>query len=149
MLQRFPEMTLEEDESANQIVSMLLEASVLGEDTEVAGQLARRLTSFASEISFPHYAAFGRLLGEAVVLSGDPEQARGYYGQGLELCEKVHFRPEAALIHLDLAELLLQHFPDEQAKALRHLDFAIEECRAMKMQPHLERALRHKGLLHA
>jgi hypothetical protein len=28
-------------------------------------------------------------------------------------------------------------------------DFAIDEFRAMKMQPSLERALRHKELLHA
>ena len=34
-------------------------------------------------------------------------------------------------------------------EALGHLDFAIDEFRAMKMQPALERALRHKGLLHA
>ncbi len=34
-------------------------------------------------------------------------------------------------------------------EALGHLDFATEEFRAMKMQPYLERALRHKGLLHA
>ena len=36
-----------------------------------------------------------------------------------------------------------------KAEGSRHLDFAIEEFRAMKMQPALERALRHKGLLHA
>ena len=35
------------------------------------------------------------------------------------------------------------------AEGLRHLDFAIGEFRAMKMQPALERALRNKGLLHA
>jgi hypothetical protein len=34
-------------------------------------------------------------------------------------------------------------------EAQAHLDFVIEEFRAMKMQPALERALRHKGLLHA
>jgi len=33
--------------------------------------------------------------------------------------------------------------------ALEHLDFAIAEFREMKMQPALERALRHKGLLRA
>ena len=38
---------------------------------------------------------------------------------------------------------------DARAEAQAHLDFAIEEFRAMKMQPALERALRHKGLLHA
>jgi len=32
---------------------------------------------------------------------------------------------------------------------LQHLDFAIAEFRDMKMQPSLERALKHKGLLTA
>ena len=35
------------------------------------------------------------------------------------------------------------------AEGLEHLDFAIQELRAMKMQPSLERALRHNGLLRA
>ena len=37
----------------------------------------------------------------------------------------------------------------ERAEALEHLNFAIAEFREMKMQPALERALKHKGLLHA
>ena len=61
----------------------------------------------------------------------------------------VRFRPEIALVRLDLAELLLTHYPDEPTEAQEHLDFAIEEFRAMKMQPALERVLRHKGLLKA
>ncbi|HLF09232.1 MAG TPA: hypothetical protein VI789_07785, partial [Dehalococcoidia bacterium] len=36
-----------------------------------------------------------------------------------------------------------------RAEALDHLDFAISEFREMKMQPSLERALRHRGLLRA
>jgi len=36
-----------------------------------------------------------------------------------------------------------------RAEALAHLDFAIGELRAMKMQPALERALRHKEVLRA
>ena len=32
---------------------------------------------------------------------------------------------------------------------MAHLDFAIAEFTEMKMQPSLERALRHKGLLSA
>ncbi len=36
-----------------------------------------------------------------------------------------------------------------KAESLAHLDFAIGELRAMKMQPALEVALRHKGLLTA
>jgi hypothetical protein len=61
----------------------------------------------------------------------------------------VRFRPETAITRLHLAELLLDHYADEHVEAQAHLDFAIEEFRAMKMQPALERALRHKGLLHA
>jgi len=44
---------------------------------------------------------------------------------------------------------LLEHCPDEKKEALEHLDFAIKESRDMKMQPSLERALRHKDILKA
>ena len=59
------------------------------------------------------------------------------------------FRPELALSRLGLAELLLDHYPDEHAEAIEHLDFAINEFQDMKMQPSLERALRRKQLLGA
>ncbi len=50
----------------------------------------------------------------------------------------------------ELAELLLEHYPEERAEALEHLDFAIgESFRDMKMQPSLERALKHKEILGA
>jgi len=38
---------------------------------------------------------------------------------------------------------------DIYKKAIERLDFAIAEFQEMKMQPSLERALRHKGLLKA
>jgi hypothetical protein len=44
---------------------------------------------------------------------------------------------------------LLEHYPDEKKEALRHLDFAINESREMKMRPSLEPALRHRELLKA
>jgi len=50
---------------------------------------------------------------------------------------------------IQLAELLLEHCPDERAEALQHLDFAIAEFRDVKMQPSLERALRRKEILGA
>ena len=59
------------------------------------------------------------------------------------------FRPEIALTRLQLAELLLEHYPDERAEAMEHLDFAIGEFRDMKLQPSLERALRHREILRA
>jgi len=61
----------------------------------------------------------------------------------------MRFRPELALTRLQLAELLLEHYPNEKREALEHLDFAILEFREMKMQPSLERALRHKEILKA
>ena len=67
----------------------------------------------------------------------------------MEACARIHYRPESALTRLQLAELLLEHYPDEKSEALEHLDFAIKEFREMKMQPSLERALRHKEILGA
>ncbi|MGD0661207.1 MAG: amidohydrolase family protein [Syntrophorhabdales bacterium] len=54
-----------------------------------------------------------------------------------------------ALTRLQLAELLLDHYPDEKAVALEHLDFAIKDLREMKMQPALERAFKQKEALEA
>ena len=83
------------------------------------------------------------------MLLGEPEQARRYYLTGLEACAKIGARPEVALNRLELAELLLEHYPDERAEAQEHLDFCIGEFQKMKMQPSLERALRHRDILKA
>jgi len=48
-----------------------------------------------------------------------------------------------------LAKLLLEHYPQERDAAIEHLDFAIADLTEMKMQPPLERALRHRSLLKA
>ncbi len=90
-----------------------------------------------------------RHLADAATLLNEAEQARTYYHQAIQLSEKVRFRPELALSRLGLAELLLDHYPDERAEAVEHLDFAIREFQEMKMQPSLERALRHRELLKA
>jgi hypothetical protein len=60
----------------------------------------------------------------------------------VKITTEMPFRPELALTRLQLAELLLEHHPEEEADAVEHLDFAIEEFREMKMQPSLERALK-------
>ncbi len=139
-----------EDESSMVILVHLLEASLLTKDEVTARELAGRLAPFAR---FPYVretgGGYGRLLGGAAALLGEPEKAREYYLQAIEACEKIRFRPEIALTRLELAELILEHYPDEKPEAMGHLDFAIDEFRAMKMQPALERALRHKGLLKA
>ncbi len=83
------------------------------------------------------------------MLLGQPEKARDYYHQGIDVCTRARCRPELALTRLQLAELLLDHYPDERNTAIEHLDFAIAEFQAMKMQPALDRALRRRGLLKA
>jgi len=91
----------------------------------------------------------GRHLGAAAALLGRPEEARTHYQEALKVATEIRFRPEIALTRLQLADLLLEHYPDERAEALEQLDFAINEFREMKMQPSLERALRHEEILGA
>jgi DNA-binding NarL/FixJ family response regulator len=68
--------------------------------------------------------------------------ARAYYTQALEAAHKIRFRPELALTHLRLAELLLEDADDTtRSEGQQHLDVALPELRDMKMQPGLERAL--------
>jgi DNA-binding NarL/FixJ family response regulator len=77
-----------------------------------------------------------------VALLGERREARAHYQQALEVCAAIGFRPEIALTHLELAGLLLGEGQAMQAEAFGHLEFAIDELRAMGMQPALERALR-------
>jgi tetratricopeptide (TPR) repeat protein len=91
----------------------------------------------------------GRHLGGAAALLGRYEEARKHYQEAIKVCTEIKFRPELALTRLQLAELLLEHYPAEKKEALEHLDFAIKESRDMKMQPSLEQALRHKDILKA
>ena len=48
---------------------------------------------------------------------------REYYYQALEATPNLGYRPEVALLRLGLAELLLDHHPDERPEAIGHLDF--------------------------
>jgi tetratricopeptide (TPR) repeat protein/archaellum biogenesis ATPase FlaH len=89
------------------------------------------------------------IMGNGAAFLGRYDDARQYYRKGLELAAMIGYRPDIALLHLQFAELLLEHYPDEKKEALEHLDFAIKEFREMKMQPSLERALRHKDILKA
>jgi hypothetical protein len=158
--ERFGDISSDEDETNLGILVTLLDAAVLGGDRETAQALARRLAPFAPYPCAKEVGVtYARLLGGAAALVGERERARAYYEQALEVCGRIGFRPETALTHLELAELLLgdaltpalsqEEREKTQQEAQAHLDFAVEEFRAMKMQAALERALRHKGLLHA
>jgi tetratricopeptide (TPR) repeat protein len=141
-----------DDEPVAQQAVELLQAAIVLEDREATAYLAELMAGHARRLAAgtaTSATCVARHLGAAAALLGDPAAAREHYATALEVCAQVRFRPELALTRLQLAELLLEHYPDERADALDHLDFAIEELRAMKMQPALERALRHKGLLRA
>jgi len=133
-----------------QALTRLLTAALALDQLEAAKDLAAALEPARAFADIPvPITLVARLLGNAAAALGKPAEARTYYLEALDLGARMRHRPETALTRLGLAELLLEHYPAEQAEAQEHLDFAIEEFREMKMQPSLERALRHKGLLKA
>jgi len=138
-----------EDETGafDDIVS--LEAAVLAEHREAADLLLRRLAGSNVYTTRVWTTCTERHLGAAAALLDRPEEARTHYQEAIRVTTEMRFRPELALTRLQLAELLLEHYPDDKADALEHLDFAINEFRDMKMQPSLERAPRHKEILGA
>lgn len=175
LLGRLPAPGSSAGEPSSRALAHLLETAILVEDLDAAAALSERLRPLAERLASGGFGSIcpARLLGAAAKLLGRPDEARAYSRQALEVCERVRFRPEIALTRLQIAELLLYEAdslqsavsqPGADAEALQggepsseglrtearqHLDFAIEEFRAMKMQPALERALRHKGLLKA
>ena len=139
-----------EDETPSWVDIIMLEAAVLAEQREAAELLLSRLarsgvhTSGAFEIT-----CAARHLGAAAALLNRPDEALTHYHEAIRVSTEMRFRPELALTRLQLAELLLEHYPKERAEALEHLNFAIAEFRDMKMRPSLERALKHKEILGA
>jgi hypothetical protein len=128
----------------------LLECALLLKDEQVIALLIARLREIEMPASLgPWLGSVDRLLGDAYSVLDLHLQARTYYEKAMEYATKMRHRPELALSRLGLAENLLDHYPEERDAAIEHLDFAISELRDMKMQPALERALRHRGLLKA
>jgi hypothetical protein len=133
-------------------IALMIDVALRMNDAE----LVRRLRSVMQDVSGERFigaplwsVSTGRLLGDAAALLAEPTEARLQFERGLQDCEAFRMRPELALCHLGLAEVLLDHYPDEHDTAIEHLDFAIAEFREMKMQPALERALGRRGLLKA
>jgi eukaryotic-like serine/threonine-protein kinase len=139
-----------EDETYINLDTLSLEAAVLVGHRQAAEMLLKRLDVpglYTTGISFP--TCVPRHLGGAAALLERYDEARKYYLEAIKVCTEMPFRPELALSKLQLAELLLEHYPEEKKEALEHLDFAIKEFTEMKMQPSLERALRQKKILKA
>jgi DNA-binding CsgD family transcriptional regulator len=128
-----------------------LEAAVAVGHRGAARALMARLDCVAHLSSGAAFkTCIARHLGDAAVLVGDRTAARAYYAQALEVAGKIRFRPELALTHLRLAEMLFEE-TDRAARseALMHLDTATPELRDMKMRPALQRALALKDTYQA
>jgi tetratricopeptide (TPR) repeat protein len=129
---------------------LYLEAAVLSGNKRAADLLFNRFSGSGvciSGIAYP--TCIPRHLGGAAALLGRYEEAREHYQEAIRICTEMRFRPELALSHLELADLLLEHYPNEQAEAIAHLDFSIAEFQEMKMQPSLTRALGYKEIFKA
>jgi class 3 adenylate cyclase/tetratricopeptide (TPR) repeat protein len=141
-----------EDETAASVDMLILQTAILVGHREAAEFLVGRYANSGLHATADLLCVVtcpARHLGAAAAFLGRPDEARTYYAQALDVAGKMRFRPEIALTRLELAELLLAHYPDEKAEALEHLDFAIGELRAMKMQPALERALKQRQAIEA
>jgi DNA-binding CsgD family transcriptional regulator len=138
------EPTTSDDGRPTAVLVMLLQAAVLLGHRAAAVGLSARLERVAHVAAYPGTGSscIARHLADAAALVGDRAAARAYCLQALEAAGKIRFRPELALTHLRLAELLLQDEDDEgRSEALEHLEIAIPELRDMHMRPWLERAL--------
>jgi tetratricopeptide (TPR) repeat protein len=145
-----PGIGTDEDETRYWVDTIFLESAVLVGYHPAVELLLKRLNVpnlYTTGPSFP--TCITRHLGGAAALLGRYDEARKHYTEAIRVCMEMRYRPELALSRLQLAELLLEHYPAEKKEALEHLDFAIKEFREMKMQPSLERALRHKEILKA
>jgi predicted ATPase len=145
-----PNIGSDQDETFAYRDALMLEAAVIVGHDEAANLLVKRFAGKGLRTTGLFYiTCVDRHLGAATAMLGRSEDARAHYHDALKVATDMRFRPEIALTRLQLAELLLDHYPDEKVEALEHLDFAIGEFREMKMQPSLERALRHKEILGA
>ena len=121
----------------------LLETAVLLQDADRAATLSCRLERVPDLIKVHGgtQTSVGRVVGDAALMLGRPDEARTFYETAMTVCEKIRFRPEIAILHLSLAELLLKHYQEEARNASRHLELAVSEFSRLAMKPWLERAM--------
>ncbi|MDO8715646.1 MAG: AAA family ATPase [Dehalococcoidales bacterium] len=145
---RFSEVNedvLAHKEIGHQFEAFMLETAVVIGYQKAADFLLRRLGTCKSRTTGIFYTTcVDRHLGAAAKLLGRYDEARQYYLRALDVSKNMRFRPENALTRLQIAELILAHFPNEKDQAVEHLNFAVKEFRDMKMKPSLERALNLK-----
>jgi ATP/maltotriose-dependent transcriptional regulator MalT len=124
-----------------------LELANAWHDAPAAEALATQLAPVAHLAAVDSMPNIARLIGTAAVLRGDVASARTHFELAVERTRQIRFRPELALSRLHLAELLLEHFPNESPRALEHLHAAAAEFEAMDMRPALARAQHYLDLV--
>ena len=108
-----------EDETREWVEALFLEAAVLVGHRQAAELLLNRLKDTGLCTTGNHFpTCITRHLGGAAALLGRYDEARKHYQEAIRVCTEMRFRPELALTRLQLAELLLEHYPDEKAKPL-------------------------------
>jgi DNA-binding CsgD family transcriptional regulator len=128
------------DESGLHVLLDLFEASIVCGDAARADALHDRLLTLSNRVNGLNLVSIGRLLGEAAAMLGRPDDARARFEEALDLTRRVRFRPELALIRLELGELLVRHYPRERSEGVDHLKSALEGFRDMDMLPSLRHA---------
>jgi hypothetical protein len=110
-----------EDETFASADMLSLQAAILVAHREAAEFFVRRFahsglhtTDMLGDLTCP-----SRHLGAAAAFLGRPEDSRAYYEEALGMTTRLRSRPEIAVTRLQLAELLLAHYPDEKAALSR------------------------------
>jgi class 3 adenylate cyclase len=132
----------ENDWTAVATLVYLIATSILTRDMDVLRMLYQRLAGFDDLYVPEAFSTVARQLGLANLLLDDPAAARAHFATALDVAASVGDRGETALTRLAIARTLFDHYPDERARAIEHLNFALGEFQAMKMQPALEEAMR-------
>ena len=142
MLSR-PKITSAEDETAYYFDLLLLESAILTKHSKAADLILRRFKGSSISTIGKHCTCgtcVSRYLGAAAAMLERPDEALSHYRHALKVAIDMRIRPEIALTRFQLAELFFEYYPEDQAEATEHLDFALEEFKEMKMKPYTEKA---------
>jgi DNA-binding CsgD family transcriptional regulator len=141
MLAARPELGTGDDETPMYTDVLWLEAATCIAHDAAATRLRRRLAGSAAVTTGTRVpTCIARHLAAAAALLHQPEEARAWYLTALEQTSAMGFRPELALSHLGLAELLLTSFSHTSEEATAYLTLAAAEFGAMGMRPALAHA---------
>ena len=146
VLREVPDLAAEPPHHPNYGYAVMdLEVAAVSHDRSSAPALLDLVDGDDRYLASPHMVLVPRQRAALARLLGDHGRARRELLEAIDFCERISYRPELALSRLDLAELLLAHFPGERAAAFEHLEAAIGELEAMEMRPALGRALQLRG----